>query len=214
MMLNTEELDELADAYAFLGNSLLKPMNGTADIGLDPSFWREFPVMDDEGSRTATQRCARWAEEHSGDAREDTVRQVSTEYAKLFVGPPEPAAAPWETMHVGSEPETGFGKPTFLMKELLRKAGKQLAVPNRQYEDHLGIELLYVSVRCAQIAQGDDDAREALADFLVDHPLAWIDSLIDDVEHAAPNGYYANLLFVTKALLRATERRLRDESSS
>ena len=33
----------LSEAYAFIGNSLLKPMTMTSTVGLDPAFWEAFP---------------------------------------------------------------------------------------------------------------------------------------------------------------------------
>ena len=38
----------LSEAYAFIGNSLLKPMTMTSTVGLDPAFWEAFPSFDDE----------------------------------------------------------------------------------------------------------------------------------------------------------------------
>ena len=40
---------ELSGAFAFIGNSLLAPMNQTDRLGLSPSFWREFPDFEDDG---------------------------------------------------------------------------------------------------------------------------------------------------------------------
>ena len=40
------ELRELAQMYAFLGNSLLRPMNQTKGPGLDPEFWAALPDFD------------------------------------------------------------------------------------------------------------------------------------------------------------------------
>ena len=37
----------LSEAYAFVGNSLLRPMTMTSPVGLDPAFWKAFPVFDD-----------------------------------------------------------------------------------------------------------------------------------------------------------------------
>lgn len=38
----------LSEAYAFIGNSLVKPMTMTSTVGLDPAFWEAFPSFDDE----------------------------------------------------------------------------------------------------------------------------------------------------------------------
>ena len=52
----------LSEAYAFIGNSLLKPMTMTSTVGLDPAFWEAFPSFDDEAVAEAVAACARYAE--------------------------------------------------------------------------------------------------------------------------------------------------------
>ena len=42
----TMDWEALADAYAFVGNSLLTPMTRTSDVGLSPSFWSAFPYAE------------------------------------------------------------------------------------------------------------------------------------------------------------------------
>ena len=51
----------LSEAYAFIGNSLLKPMTMTSTVGLDPAFWEAFPSFDDEAVAEAVAACARYA---------------------------------------------------------------------------------------------------------------------------------------------------------
>ena len=142
----------LSEAYAFIGNSLLKPMTMTSTVGLDPAFWEAFPSFDDEAVAEAVAACARYAEGavQRAEAGEDEPQRAAVEYTKLFVGPPSPAAAPWETMYRGENVTVGFGQATFEMRELLREAGLEVRNVNNQYEDHLGIELLYLSSLCAR----------------------------------------------------------------
>lgn len=87
----------LSEAYAFIGNSLLKPMTMTSTVGLDPAFWEAFPSFDDEAVAEAVAACARYAEGavQRAEAGEDEPQRAAVEYTKLFVGPPSPAAAPW-----------------------------------------------------------------------------------------------------------------------
>ncbi len=147
-------LATLADAYAFLGNSLLSPLSQTADVGLDAAFWVAFPSFGVPGVTAAADALARWAERDAagGRPRDERTRDVSVEYTRLFIGPPKPAAPPWETMNRGDGVTVGFGEPTFEMRRLLREAGLELANSNHQYEDHLGIELLYLSELCRRAA--------------------------------------------------------------
>lgn len=202
---------DYAEALAFVGNSLLAPMNQTGTVGLEPAFWESFPSFDDVHVAVALEACEAYAAAAQQLAAEggNSVQQASVEYTKLFVGPPRPAAAPWETMYrPGSEGATvGFGQATFEMRALLREAGLEVSNENNQYADHIGIELLYASVLCERLAQADDDAEardelvEKLKGFADEHPLAWIGKLQAAVAAVEPAGYIAALLELGRALL-------------
>ena len=200
-----------AEALAFVGNSLLAPMNQTGTVGLEPEFWEGFPGFGDARVSEALEGCGSYARDAQAFADEggDAVQRASVEYTKLFVGPPHPAAAPWETLHRAEGATVGFGEPTFAMQRLLRDAGLEVSNENNQYADHIGIELLYASVLCTRAAEAVEacDAgalsglEEQLAAFAKDHPLGWIDRLSTAVGEAEPNGYIARLLALAKALL-------------
>ena len=67
----------LSEAYAFIGNSLLKPMTMTSTVGLDPAFWEAFPSFDDEAVAEAVAACARYAEGAVLSARPSNTRSCS-----------------------------------------------------------------------------------------------------------------------------------------
>ena len=205
-----------AQALAFAGNSLLSPMSQTGPAGLDATFWEDFPCSDAEKVACATERCAAIAERllRASGGREGAVEAASVEFTRLFIGPPRPAAAPWETLYRGDGARVGFGEPTFKMRRLLRESGLQLRNENNQYADHIGIELLYASVLCERIADTltrseEPDPLEArelmerLGAFLEDHPRAWIGKLEAAVFEAAPEGYVAGLVGLSAALLES-----------
>ena len=199
---------QLADALAFCGNSLLAPMTQRTGVGLDPGFWESFPLFGDQGVADAVQDCAVWAAKFERRCQADgqsAVERCAIEYTRLFVGPPRPAAAPWETAHRavadGADSTVGFGQATFEMRELLRNVGLQLCNENRQYEDHMGIELLLLSELCRRAAASDGLAAAEASMFAADHPAAWVEGLRSATAEAVPDGYYAGLLGVVAALL-------------
>lgn len=197
-------LDDLANALAFAGNSLLAPMTQTEAVGVDPAFWEAFPDLGDARVRQALDGCTAWARDAQarGDAGEDMVQQVSVEYTRLFMGPPSPAAPPWETMNREEGVSVGFGKPTFAMQDVLRDMGLQVGNANNQYADHMGIELLALSEMMRRVQTGAMDAEEVAA-FAREHPAAWIGAFRTKVHEAAPGGYFDHLLALTEALLRS-----------
>ena len=200
-----------AEALAFVGNSLLAPMNQTETVGLQPEFWAAFPSFGNEEVAAAIGALAQYAKEAQRLANEggNPVQQASVDYTKLFVGPPRPAAAPWETMYREGVTDThvGFGAATFEMQQLLREIGLEVSNENNQYADHMGIELLYASVLCTKLAaaaesnadQGELESK--LAEFIQTHPCAWIEEFQAAVHEAEPDSYVARLLQLARALL-------------
>lgn len=196
----------LSEVYGFAGNSLLKPMTQTATVGLDPAFWEAFPTFGSAEVEAAVAQCAEGAAHVVAEADErgaDPAERCAVEYTRLFIGPPSPAAAPWETAYRGNT-TVGFGEATFQMRELLREAGLELRNDNNQYEDHMGIELLYLSTLCARTAEGqveDATAREVTAGFIDEHPLAWAEAFRLRIAEAAPGGYFDGLVALVRAVL-------------
>ncbi len=189
----------LACAYAFIGNSLLKPMTQTATVGLNPEFWAAFPHFEDAATMRALKDCEAYAAAARAKDEQRALTDVAVEYTRLFVGPPSPAAPPWETMYRAGGASVGFGEATFQMRQLLRERGLQLSNENNQYEDHLGIELLYLSELCRA---KDGPAAKS---FAATHPLSWIDAFAEKVDQAFPCGYYTALLALAHALLNLVQ---------
>lgn len=207
-----EEWMVASQLYAFLGNSLLSPMSRTESVGLDPAFWRDLGGLLDGALADSAESLASWAEHASADAsRSEAVQRVSVEFTKLFVGPPKPAAAPWESANGPVESHVGFGEATFAMRERLRALGLELCNENNQYEDHVGIELLYLSELCRRASEGPSGAAacdaaaldaEEIASFIREHPLVWVARLREKVAASQPEGYFVRLLDLALALLR------------
>lgn len=125
------------------------------------------------------------------------VAGVSVEFTHLFVGPPRPSAYPWETFYRGEGITNGFGHATLEMKQALQEIGLKLDNKNNQYEDHIGIELLYISELCSK----GIDAVVAHKSFIEAHPLSWIDKLQASIHAENPGGYFDLVVGLTKELL-------------
>ncbi len=106
-------------------------------------------------------------------------------------------------MYRGQDVTVGFGQATFEMRELLRAAGLEVRNENNQYEDHMGIELLYLSSQCARVDAGAEDAPapDAVADFIEAHPLSWAEAFRARIAETAAHGYFAPLVGLAQALL-------------
>lgn len=200
MKLSSEELTQLAQMLAFTGNSLLRPMNQTSTVGLDAAFWDDLPSFGSEEAASALDVLAAWASVIDEERSEDVVRDLSVEYARLFMGPPEPAVMPWETFYVEGGSDTGFGEQTFAMVRRLRNLGLAVSNDNNQYADHIGIELLYVSECLRRASQGDDALLGEAVAFSRDFAIPWMRSFCAKV-YEADSAYYSMLSRLACALL-------------
>ena len=219
-MTRSIEWGAYSQAFAFLGNSLLSPMTQTSDAGLEPEFWELFPSFGENSVAAACTRCGEAASaisERGAREERDPVELASTDFTRLFIGPPSPAAAPWESFYrSNSENPVGFGQATFEMRDLLRGAGLEVSNENNQYEDHIGLELLFLSELCLRRADNgespiEDDAAygdAAILAFINEHPYGWIGALRGAVREVFPEGYIDGILGVAEALLGSLSARL------
>ena len=190
------EYDVLANAYEFLGALLLKPVSQAPAIALDPQFWVAFTAFESEDVVAAAQSLVDFADAKQGD--EKAVEEVSVEFTRLFIGPPKPTVAPWESFYCGADVKNGFGPATFAMQEVLRELGLKVSGENNQYADHIGIELFALAQMCRKV-QGGDDA--AVKEFLEEHPLGWIGALREAIAASEPDGYYVRVVALAQALM-------------
>ncbi len=191
--------EELSRAFAFLGNSLLAPMTQTGNYGLDPKFWETFPDLGEEGVARALETMRTFAEDARkiADGEADAVHKLSVEYTRLFVGPPKPAAAPWESFYVAPSVTIGYGQPAIEMRRILADIGLEVGGERNQYPDHMGIELLCLA---EMVLRGD--LVRACA-FTAEKPGSWIPALHEAVRTWVPGSYYDALLDLTIELLKA-----------
>jgi TorA maturation chaperone TorD len=185
-----------SELYAFFGNGLLKIMTEQSAVALDPAFWEEFPLEPaNDHLRSGLEGLIACTGRLSVLDCKKAIERVGVEYTKLFVGPGEPAAPPWETLYR----EGGtvlFGQPTFDMRRLLARQGLKASDDFHQFEDHLGFELLYLGIRGRSFADSPPsaEAMEEQQDFIRTHPLSFIKSLFIKAREASSVGYYPALL--------------------
>ncbi len=244
MTVERETFAQVAPWLAAIGNALLaspSSLNERATALFDAGLWEELATCGDADVAAAAQKLVAYlgGSEGAADASREThagvrtldaggegssdfadrARCASVEFAHLFVGPPKPAVAPWETFYRQQGCAVGFGEATHLMRAALHDSGLELAQAGRQYEDHMGIELLLASELCRRAGQavgsesldaadwdtcagcGCPSPAEHAADFVRTRPLSWMPALRNAVERECPNGFYAALLQLAQALL-------------
>ena len=217
MAADREAFAQVAPWLAIAGNALLtspSQAGAAGEVLFDAGLWEELAACEDAEIAAAAAELAAFAR------GESAAQRASVEFAHLFVGPPKPAVAPWETFYRQQGCAVGFGEATHTMRAALRDNGLELAQAGRQYEDHMGIELLLASelcrragdvswdtrtgCRCPSQVECDDEegeSAERAAKFVRTRPLSWMPTFRQAVERERPQGFYTPLLELTQALL-------------
>lgn len=122
--------------------------------------WAAMAVPDNDKGVHGMQRLEAYARAAAENAEADATGALvysddpavagmiatSVEFMRLFIGPPRPAADPRETANDPyNDKKVGYGRATVAMQQLLAAEGLELGGENNRFEDHMGIELLYLS---------------------------------------------------------------------
>ncbi len=187
--------EEQALAYHFLGRCFYEPPRAEwlAALADDRLFeaW-PFPSRDDRapaGLALLRAFCEGWDPARLG--------ALEWDFNRLFVGPGEMLAPPWESVY-RSKTKLTFQEPTLQVRAVYERFGVQAPAVHREPDDHLGLELAFVATLsdlAAATAARDDTAqlatcRQTQRDFLQDHLLAWAPACLALVEKHAETDYY------------------------
>ena len=203
--------EEQALAYHFLGRCFYEAPRARwlAAFAGDRLFesW-PFPSRDDRtaaGLALLTEFCGTW-----DPAQLDA---LTWDFNRLFVGPGEMLATPWESVY-RSRTKLTFQESTLQVRELYERFGVQAPAIHREPDDHLGLELAFVATLSdlAARAAAAADARqltkcfETQKDFLQDHLLAWAPTCLALVDKHAETGYYRGAALLALGSLAESAR--------
>jgi TorA maturation chaperone TorD len=110
-----------------------------------------------------------------------SVEKLRSEYTRLFLGPDDLDAPPWESMYTG-EHRSLFQEHTLEVRNIYRTQGFLPTEYPRVADDHIALEFAFMTQLAERAkkacAEGDTPmmvkALEASRQFLEEHMLAWI----------------------------------------
>ena len=184
--------------YSFFANSLLEPVSEENQEVLTKEFWRNFPL---EGANPqlvlGLEKLIQYGAQLEQLDAEEARNTVNLEYTVLFLGPGNPKAPPWESFY-RSKNKLFFGVTAFEMKQLLHENGIMSKKQGQQPEDHLGLQLLFISVLTNQLKElsGEEQiskVREQLS-VIEKHLLSWVPDLCQDAKDHGEVGFYGALI--------------------
>ena len=198
-------------AYRFLGRCFYEPPSAdwVATLARDRMFqaWPLPSAGEDTtvGLALLAAFCEGWDPARLG--------ALTWDFNRLFVGPGEMLAAPWESIY-RSKTKLTFQEPTLQVRALYERFGFEPPAIHREPDDHLALELDFLaalSVLAGQASHGGDGERlatccETQRAFLQEHLLAWVPRCLAlVVEHAATD-YYRGAARLTLGSLAESAR--------
>jgi putative dimethyl sulfoxide reductase chaperone len=203
-----ERLDAYAAATAFVSRLLLESPDGPLLALLSaPGVLQEWPLHADQHPAGLAALAASFA---SGG---ESLQDIHADHRRLFLGPERVLACPYESVYLNEEHLT-FGSQTLAVRESYRRYGLRAPAPGREPDDHIGLELAFVSHLCLQALdaadRNDDEALgetcRVLGEFLRAHLLLWADECLDHVLANAETDFYLGVGQLTRGTLRGLER--------
>lgn len=194
-----------AKLYSFLGNCLLEPIQGSSVVALSAKFWEEFPLgPGNEHLQNGLEQLRQCTTKLDTLGEEEAIHQVMLEYTPLFLGPGRPQAPPWESVYRTSQ-NMLFGAPTFEVREALSHYGLEIRGKNKQPEDHIGLELMFLAAVSERLSEPVSEkhasyVREQIR-FIDEHLLAWVPDLCRDAQNHGNVGFYGGLIELVWGIL-------------
>lgn len=205
-------------AYSYLGKVFYEPPTQALieTLAADDLFG-DWPLETNQsdvetGLELLRNYCCSW--------REEQLESLQHDYRKLFIGPAQLLAVPWESVYLSPD-HLLFGVQTVQVRRLYERFG--MSVPNPQSEpvDHFGLELRFVAHLCAlgieAASKGRPDVRDAVTveirSFLSEHLLKWAPAFLQKVIENAQSDYYRGAAYLALGCLTDTYESLELETA-
>ena len=155
----------------------------------------------------------RWSNENRGGLEVPQFKALQADNLRMFIGLDKVPAPMWESVYF-SEKKLIFQEQTLQVREWYARFGLQAERINREPDDHIGLEMLFIahlaSLALQAIEQNDEnklnDILQAQREFLSDHLLRWGPAWAKLVKQHAATDFYRGIAHLTHgALLAITE---------
>ena len=152
----------------------------------------------------------RWSNENRGGLEMPQFKALQEDNLRLFIGLNKVPAPVWESVYF-SEKKLIFQEQTLQVREWYARFGLQAERINREPDDHIGLEMLFIahlaSLALQAIEQNDEnklnDILQAQREFLSDHLLRWGPAWAKLVKQHAATDFYRGIAHLTHGALLA-----------
>ena len=173
---------------------------------IDENIFAEAPfAADNDDTKAGLEFLQKWGKNGISDEVFDKMR---AEYTRLFIGLDKVIAPPWESVHLGKD-RLIFQERTLDVRAWYKSFGLEAEKLHQEPDDHIGLELLFLSQLAAQGIQAlneQDNPRfeeilNAQREFLKHHLGAWALTWCGLVEKNARTDFYNGLALMTRGAL-------------
>lgn len=150
-----------------------------------------------------------------GYRHETVLEDLGVDYAALFFGCGKKPVPPYASVYL-SKQKLMCQEQRNQVKEVYRKWGFAKRAEFKEPEDHIAVELEFMSYLCQRAAGAlkdrhvDDAIRlfEAQKSFLIDQLKPWVHEFCDDVADSASLHFYGAIAKITKGFLSIEEENI------
>lgn len=145
-----------------------------------------------------------------GSDLERVAADLAAEYAGLFLNAGAHSVFPYESVYTSPERLLMQKARDDVLREYIQQ-GLDRSVNHKEPEDHLAIELEFMSFLCEKTVKAlqADDREQGIAclskqeEFLRQHLLVWCPRFCDDMITAAESDFYRGLALLTRNFLQS-----------
>ena len=154
-----------------------------------------------------------WSKSNAGGLSDQNFSDLKLDYTRLFIGLDMLPTAPWESVYFNRE-RMIFQEQTMQVREWYARFGLQVENFNKEPDDHIGLEILFVahlaSLALQSIDKGDqpalDEVLQAQREFIKEHLLRWGPAWTQLLLQHAQTDFYRGIAHLTRgALIAVTE---------
>ncbi len=198
-------------AYEFLGRIFSAPPADHLIRSLvGEELLEDWPLESDEPDVRTGLALMR---EFCRDGGASPERALVQDHDRLFVTPGEAFVRPWESVYRSAD-HLLFDRETLEVQREYRRYGMPVPHPDREPEDHLGLELLFVAHLCGLGLEALERERldalgrvvEAARRFVEDHLNRWAGECLGLVVERAETAFYRGAAHLARGCLAETRR--------
>jgi putative dimethyl sulfoxide reductase chaperone len=150
---------------------------------------------------------------------EEKLHLEKDEFNRLFVGPGEIIAPPWESVYQSKE-QLLFDEVTFKVREQYHRFGLQFVRENHEPDDHIAVELefmIYLNQLCTEICREQQPEGENLKnhlqsqlDFLDEHLCRWVPLFSEKIIKNSESLLYTGAALLLKEFIESETESLKE----